>query len=72
MSSDLKEGDTVEWQWGSGTATGKINSIFEKKTTRTIKGSEITRNGTKADPALYIKQQDGDTVLKLSSEVSKQ
>ena len=72
MSSDLQPGDTVEWQWGSGTATGKINSIFEKKTTRTIKGSEITRNGSVDDPALYIEQQDGDTVLKLSSEVEKQ
>ena len=69
--SDLKEGDDVTWSWGSGTATGSIKSMFEKKTTRKIKGSEITRNGSKEDPALYIEQEDGDTVLKLASEVEK-
>ena len=67
----LSEGDTVKWTWGSGTATGEVQSIFHQKTVRTIKGSEVTRNGTKDDPAIYIQQDDGDTVLKLASEVSK-
>jgi hypothetical protein len=65
----FNEGDTVKWAWGNGYGTGKIQSIFAEKTTRTIKGSEITRNGTSDDPALYIKQEDGDAVLKLASEV---
>jgi hypothetical protein len=67
----LSKGDIVMWSWGSGTATGEVKSIFHEKTVRTIKGSEVTRNGTKDDPAIYIQQDDGDTVLKLASEVSK-
>lgn len=69
--SELKEGDQVVWPWGDGEATGAVQSVFEQKTTRKIKGAEVTRNGTKDDPAVYIKQQDGDTVLKLASEVRK-
>jgi hypothetical protein len=65
------KGDKVAWQWGNGQATGEIQSIFHEKTTRTIKGTQVIRNGTKDDPALYIKQDDGDTVLKLASEVEK-
>ncbi|MGB5863323.1 MAG: DUF2945 domain-containing protein [Sulfitobacter sp.] len=68
--AQFKEGDDVKWEWGSGTATGKIQSMFEEKTIRTIKGTEVTRNGSKDDPALYIKQEDGDAVLKLASEVA--
>lgn len=67
--ANFSEGDTVKWSWGNGHGTGDIQSIFEEKTTRTIKGTEVTRNGTKDDPALYIKQDDGDAVLKLASEV---
>lgn len=69
--AEISEGDTVEWDWGNGTGTGKVQSRFPEKTTRTIKGSEVTRNGTKDDPALYIEQDDGDNVLKLASEVRR-
>ncbi|MEM9990574.1 MAG: DUF2945 domain-containing protein [Bacteroidota bacterium] len=64
-----KEGDLVQWQWGEGTAEGKVQSYFEQKTTRKIKGTEVTRNGTNHNPAYYIKQDDGDAVLKLESEL---
>lgn len=67
--SKISEGDTVKWDWGNGSASGTVQSVFSEKTTRTIKGSEVTRNGTKDDPALYTKQDDGDAVLKLASEV---
>lgn len=67
--SNFSEGDNVKWAWGNGFGEGKVQSIFNEKTTRQIKGSEVTRNGTVDDPALYIKQVDGDTVLKLASEV---
>lgn len=67
--SNISEGDAVKWDWGNGSASGTVQSVFSEKTTRTIKGSEVTRNGTKDDPALYIKQDDGDAVLKLASEV---
>ena len=67
----FNQGDKVKWDWGGGTAGGIVQSTFPEKTTRTIKGTEVTRNGTKEDPALYIEQSDGDTVLKLGSEVQK-
>lgn len=69
--ASYSEGDKVEWDWGNGTGTGKVQSSFEKSVTRKIKGSEVTRNGSSDDPALYIKQDDGDAVLKLASEVRK-
>jgi len=69
--ADISEGDHVKWSWGNGYASGKVQSTFAQKTTRKIKGSEVTRNGTKDDPALYIIQSDGDAVLKLASEVER-
>ena len=69
--ANFNEGDQVKWKWGDGSATGTIQSIFPEKTTRTIKGTEVTRNGNQDDPALYIKQNDGAAVLKLASEVDK-
>lgn len=69
--ASISEGDTVEWDWGDGTAQGTVQSTFTEKTTRKIKGTEVTRNGTQDDPALYIEQSDGDNVLKLASEVRK-
>ncbi len=67
----IEIGDTVKWNWGKGTATGKVEKTYEKSITRTIRGTEVTRNGSEDDNALYIKQEDGDAVLKLASEVSK-
>ena len=40
--------------------------------TRTLQGSEITKNGTEDNPAYLIKQEDGDEVLKLGSEIEAQ
>jgi hypothetical protein len=67
----IKEGDTVKWKWGDGFGQGVVKSMFEQKTTRKIANSEVTRNGTVDDPALYIEVEDGNNVLKLSSEVQK-
>lgn len=69
--ASINEGDSVKWNWGDGEASGTVQSVFPEKTTRKIKGTEVTRNGTKDDPALYIEQDDGDNVLKLASEVEK-
>lgn len=65
----IKKGTTVQWKWGSGTATGKVTETFTEEITKTIKGSKITRKGTKENKALLIEQEDGDKVLKLESEV---
>lgn len=67
----IKEGTTVKWNWGNGTAQGKVQSTFTKKVTRTIEGNEVTRNGEKGNKALYIKQEDGSAVLKLENEVER-
>lgn len=64
-------GDKVEWDWGNGTATGEVERTYTRKVTRKIKGSEVTRNGSDADPAVYIRQSDGGGVLKLASELRK-
>ncbi|MEL7738973.1 DUF2945 domain-containing protein [Citromicrobium bathyomarinum] len=62
----------VQWDWGNGTAKGQIKERFEREVTRTLQGSEITRNGSEDDPAYLIKQDDGDEVLKLGSEIEAQ
>ncbi|APE44524.1 DUF2945 domain-containing protein [Sulfitobacter alexandrii] len=67
--SQIREGSTVEWDWGNGTAEGKVQKTYTRKITRKIKGNEVTRDGSDDDPALFIEQEDGDEVLKLKSEV---
>lgn len=69
--SAYSEGTTVVWDWGSGTATGKVDHVYTQKITRTIKGSEVTREADDDCPAYLIKQDDGDEVLKSHSEVRK-
>lgn len=67
----FRKGSKVSWSWGSGTATGKVVEVHREKVTRTIEGSEITRDGTKDDPAYLIEQDDGSQVLKLHSEIER-
>ncbi len=67
----IKEGTKVKWDWGNGTAHGKVKSTFTKEVTRTIDGNEVTRKGEEGNKALYIEQEDGDNVLKLESEVER-
>lgn len=67
----IREGTRVKWNWGNGTAEGEVVETHTSKTTKTIKGSSVTRNGTDDDKALYIKQDDGDHVLKSESEVQR-
>jgi len=66
----MKKGTEVTWKWGKGTAKGKVKESFSHEVTRKIKEAVITRKGSKEDPALLIEQEDGDEVLKISSEVS--
>ena len=63
-------GEEVAWEWGSGTGTGTIVERFTESVTKTIKGNEVARNATEEDPAYLIEQDDGDVVLKSSSELS--
>ncbi len=67
--NSYRSGQQVAWDWGSGTATGKVKKRFERRVQRTFKGSKIVRKGTADDPAYLITQEDGDKVLKLGSEL---
>lgn len=69
MARDIHIGDTVTWTWGSGTASGTVKERFTDKVTRTIEGSEITRNATDDEPAYLVEQDDGGRVLKSGSEL---
>ena len=69
--SGYSKGDKLEWDWGNGTGTGTVSEVFTEKVTRTISGSEITRNASEDEPAYLLEQDDGDRVLKGHSEVRK-
>ncbi len=65
----MKEGDAVKWKYGNGYGRGTVQSTFTEKTTRTIDGNEVVRDGSEDDPAVYVKVDDGNNVLKLASEL---
>lgn len=67
----IKEGTKVKWKWGNGTAEGKVEETYTQKVTKTIDGNEVTRDGEEGNKALFIKQEDGSTVLKSESEVER-
>ena len=71
-SNSFQTNQHVQWDWGNGTGKGQIKERFEREVTRTLKGSEVTRDGSEDDPAYLIKQEDGDEVLKLGSELKAQ
>lgn len=71
MSTTIRKGTTVRWKWGKNSATGKVKERFTEKVTRTIEGSEITKNGSRDCPAYLIEQEDGGRVLKLKSEIER-
>lgn len=69
MTRTFAVGDRVKWNWGGADAYGEIRRVYTHMVTRTIKGSEITRNATDDEPAYEIVQKDGDHVLKSQSEL---
>ena len=64
-------GTNVKWKWGNGWGQGKVTESFTEKVTRSISGTEVTRNASDDEPAYLIQQEDGDRVLKSHSEVEK-
>lgn len=70
-SSSYKKGDRVSWAFGNGRGSGTVISTHTSKITKNIDGATITRNGSKENPAVYINSDDGNNVLKLSSELSR-
>ena len=67
----IRTGSPVSWNWGQGSASGKVQSIHRQEITKKIKGSEVTRKGSQDNPAYLIEQEDGTEVLKLRSELNE-
>jgi hypothetical protein len=63
------EGSKVKWNWGDGTGTGEVKEVYTADVTKTLKGTEVTRNASEDAPAYLIEQSDGDEVLKSHSEL---
>lgn len=70
MTRSIRKGSKVSWKWGANTAHGKIVERFTERVSRTIKGTEVTREASQKEPAYLIEQADGDQVLKSRSELS--
>lgn len=71
MSDQYSPGTEVQWSWGNGTGKGTVRESFTDRVSRTIKGSEVTRDASSDNPAYLIEQEDGDRVLKSHSELEE-
>lgn len=69
MTKAFAKGDDVKWNWGPGQAEATVQEVHTERVERTIKGKQKTRNGTEDNPAYVLEQSDGQTVLKLHSEL---
>ena len=61
------EGAKIQWDWGNGTATGKIVAVYTQKRTLKIDGTEVTRDASEDCPSYKIEQADGQVVVKRCS-----
>lgn len=71
MSRSYATNTRVEWDWGNGTGTGNVRRVYNDDVEKTIKGSRVSREASKDNPAYLIEQDDGDEVLKSHSELRK-
>jgi len=71
MPKSFNIGSKVKWKWGEGYGRGYVVERFTDRVTRTIKGTEVTREASKDSLAYLIEQDDGDTILKSNSELEK-
>lgn len=67
----IKTRTKVKWNWGNGTAEGKVEETYTNTTTKIIKGNKVTCNGEVGNKALFIKQEGGGYVLKSENEVER-
>ena len=65
----IRVGHKATWNWGAGSAQGKVVGMFTEDVTRSRQGAEITRNATSDKPAYLIQQDDGAQVLKSCTEI---
>lgn len=69
--SGYSEGTKVQWDWGDGSASGKIVQVYTQERTLKIDGNEVTRDASEDCPSYKIEQDDGQEVFKSHSEVEK-
>jgi hypothetical protein len=65
----FSKGDAVTWTWGAHVARGQVAERFERRVQRTIQGERVVRNGSQAEPAYLVTQDDGGRALKSQSEL---
>ncbi|WVW85744.1 hypothetical protein I302_107782 [Kwoniella bestiolae CBS 10118] len=72
MSEELKKGDEVSWNWGSGQPSGKVADIVEsgKAEVKSNKGNTISKNASEDDPAVVI-ERSGNNVVKRAHELNE-
>lgn len=69
MAKAFSKGDQVKWNWGNGEGEAQVDEVHTERVERQIDGKKQTRNGTEDNPAYVLKQDDGQRVLKLHSEL---
>ncbi|MDL5155096.1 DUF2945 domain-containing protein [Actinomycetospora termitidis] len=69
MAKAFSKGDHVKWNWGNGEGEAEVAEVHTERVERQIDGKKQTRNGTDDNPAYVLKQDDGQRVLKLHSEL---
>jgi Hypervirulence associated proteins TUDOR domain len=71
MTKPYSIGLRVCWKWQYAKPNGIIEEVFFEPASREIKGTTVKRNGSPDKPAYLIKQDNGNYVLKLHSEISE-
>lgn len=70
--SQLKKysiGAPVQWKWLGGLIDGHIREVHFEPITKTLKGKNIKRNGSKENPAYLVQSEAGNFALKLQTEL---
>lgn len=71
MAKSYAVNTEVVWDWGQGQGRGKVQEVYKEHVSKTIKGTDVTRDADDDNPAYLIEQEDGDQVLKSHSELEK-
>ncbi|SNX84658.1 uncharacterized protein MEPE_03367 [Melanopsichium pennsylvanicum] len=67
---DLSKGDKVSWSWGSQHPSGTVKDVKDDGAqVKTKKGSTISKDGSKDDPAVVIETSNGNNAVKNASEI---
>lgn len=65
----FKIGTPIKWKWLGRSILGQVVEVHFIRFTKLIKEKNITRNGTKDNPAYLVQSQAGNLAIKLQSEL---